>query len=255
METLFKGRIGSSYDVDKEHEIYKLGEYRYRNQIPPGYADEKDKPEIWRKYGDLVLWLQTIDHASLEETKSIIFVTNDAKEDWITKGGHPNPLLIEEFVKRTSGKKSWLMNLESFLEEAIKRKVIRDNRSAKEVVLEAGKDAEEYKQHDMPYVPSDAIEALKRIGEIISSSQQTLIRDSIKAIQGPIDYKDYIISPVLEIQKPLSYDASIASLAQMARLSSIHQALSGLPSLPITRRPIEEASRDVDNDSEKEESS
>lgn len=77
---LFEGKVGDPFDSDRLAEIYKDGEMRYRNGIPPGFEDRKKEPES-RKYGDLVMWMQILDKVQNIDD-GIIFVTNDVKEDW-----------------------------------------------------------------------------------------------------------------------------------------------------------------------------
>lgn len=77
----FDGCVGSSYPESKRLEIYKDAEKnRYPNEIPPGYADAKTKPEPER-FGDLIIWNQIIDKVS-DAKKPIIYITRDQKEDW-----------------------------------------------------------------------------------------------------------------------------------------------------------------------------
>ena len=108
---LFKDKVSKAYSKDKLEEIFKEGEERYKERIPPGYSDEgkiKDAQlfsEKSRIYGDLIVWKQVID-ISKENDKSIIFVTDDRKIDWWEKyNGQtigPRPELISEFVEITS---------------------------------------------------------------------------------------------------------------------------------------------------------
>ena len=98
LDRLLDGKIGLPYDASRLSEIYKEGKTRYENKIPPGYEDEKNKDGL-HVYGDLIIWFQMIDKAS-ESKKSIIFVTDDDKEDWWEKiSGEtlgPRPELIQE---------------------------------------------------------------------------------------------------------------------------------------------------------------
>lgn len=80
LDKLFIGNVGDGYPEEKLNEIYKEGEKRYANCIPPGYKDEF-KNDDERKYGDFILWCQIIDKAK-ESNKPIIFITRDKKEDW-----------------------------------------------------------------------------------------------------------------------------------------------------------------------------
>jgi len=106
LTTLFEGRVGRAYTQDELSELYRHGQERYAAQVPPGYKDESKKTVkrygslvLQDKYGDLVLWRQMIDKAE-DEKKPIIFVTDDAKEDWwwVAQGNTlgPRPELVTE---------------------------------------------------------------------------------------------------------------------------------------------------------------
>ncbi|HHQ4655132.1 TPA: PIN-like domain-containing protein, partial [Aeromonas hydrophila] len=86
---IFKGKIGDGFDKAKLDAIYKDGEKRYNEEIPPGYKDKKkigsyffDGKEYIRRYGDLILWKEIIEKAKSENIKHIVLVTGDVKEDW-----------------------------------------------------------------------------------------------------------------------------------------------------------------------------
>jgi hypothetical protein len=79
VDELFVGRIGAAYDSEARAKIFEEGKQRYADRIPPGFLDQgKSKDE--EKYGDLLLWFQVLDEAE-QETRPILFVTNDQKED------------------------------------------------------------------------------------------------------------------------------------------------------------------------------
>lgn len=94
LDELTEGKIGlPPEDQEWLDKLYKEGEERYNNKIPPGYKDfKKSKSEqstfaynglIYdRQYGDLILWKQLITKAENEKIKNVIFVTDDTKEDW-----------------------------------------------------------------------------------------------------------------------------------------------------------------------------
>ena len=119
---LYKGKVGRRWKNDELGAIFKEGEVRYKNLVPPGYMDigkdrknkdkeknggdiEKDKNSGdvdtgERKYGDLILWKQLLEWSKGHD-KPVIFVTEDAKEDWWLKGNlgrtiGPRPELIAE---------------------------------------------------------------------------------------------------------------------------------------------------------------
>lgn len=95
--------------------IYKEGETRYKNKIPPGYEDKKPTND---KYGDLIIWKEIMKYSS-EKQKNIIFVTNDKKNDWFDNN-YPRRELIREFYENTSGKNIYIINLKTFSSESNK---------------------------------------------------------------------------------------------------------------------------------------
>jgi hypothetical protein len=98
---LFDGRVGSPYEPKRLEEFYKIGESRYEQRTPPGYMDVGKEGK--RQFGDLLLWMQILDHA--EETgRPAIFVTQNNKEDWWRRSRGetfgPRPELVEEYFER-----------------------------------------------------------------------------------------------------------------------------------------------------------
>lgn len=94
IEDIFDGKVGKAFasqsDVDQKS---KEAEARYKSKIPPGYKDsekDKDGPDDFnhngitynKKYGDYFVWSQILDHAVHSQQKKLIFITDDAKEDW-----------------------------------------------------------------------------------------------------------------------------------------------------------------------------
>lgn len=124
---IFNDRVGTHYSEDQLNEIYKKGEDRYARKVPPGYEDNfkeetSSSTAKYRKYGDLIIWLQIIDKAN-ETKKGIIFINDDQKEDWYLnvngKTLGPRPELIIEFHERT-GQSFYMYHSDSFLEFAVK---------------------------------------------------------------------------------------------------------------------------------------
>lgn len=102
---LFEGRVGKDFSDNELETLYKEGEKRYNNQIPPGYCDEKNKNNKPKRnlYGDLIIWKQIIKHSKTVK-RNIIFITDDHKKDWWDKieGKHsPRKELIKEFKSET----------------------------------------------------------------------------------------------------------------------------------------------------------
>ncbi len=94
LDTLFDGKLGEAPESQKWlDDIYKEGKERFEKLIPPGFKDAvKDKApdshfiynglSYERQYGDLILWKQIIAKGSAQNIKSVVFVTDDSKEDW-----------------------------------------------------------------------------------------------------------------------------------------------------------------------------
>ncbi|MDZ8035081.1 PIN-like domain-containing protein [Nostoc sp. DedSLP04] len=134
LDQLLKEKVGESFSQEEITKIYQEGEIRFKSDIPPGYKDQKketdSKSDIFsyggviyqRKYGDLVLWKQIINKASQDSIQSIVFLTDDEKEDWwwITdsQGKNkigPRPELVNEISREAGTKLFYMYNSEQFL--------------------------------------------------------------------------------------------------------------------------------------------
>jgi hypothetical protein len=126
---LFEKKVGAPYTEEQLKKVYLEGKNRYEKSVPPGYKDEHKDDES--KYGDLVVWKQIIDKAKESET-SIMFVTDDRKEDWWErfKGKviRPRPELIQEICEQT-GVKFYMYQTDPFMEQASKhlRRKVKQN--------------------------------------------------------------------------------------------------------------------------------
>lgn len=94
---LLEGKVLKPFSPEEISEIEKEGEQRYSDKIPPGW---KDASKGDNRYGDLINWKEILRFAK-ESGKSIIYVSNDAKEDWVAKVKGKKigvlPQLLEEF--------------------------------------------------------------------------------------------------------------------------------------------------------------
>ena len=155
ISSLLEGKIGSPPKGQKElDDIYVEGESRYRNKIPPGFMDwekaEGSDPGEFsyggllfkRIYGDLILWKQTIRHVKDAKIQSVVFLTDDNKEDWWmvveSKGPKtigPRPELIDE-IRREAGvdlfhmysSEQFMKNAEEYLNVHIRGESIKQVR-------------------------------------------------------------------------------------------------------------------------------
>lgn len=128
LSNLFESKIGNRPENQTViDEINDAGKKRFKNLIPPGYKDF-DKGEdtftysditYFNKYGDLYIWKEIIQHVKNEKIQSVIFVTNDDKEDWWLKEGRktlgPRPELIEEVLREAKLKQFHIYNSVTFL--------------------------------------------------------------------------------------------------------------------------------------------
>jgi hypothetical protein len=137
IDSLFEGKVGSSPVGQAEIDaLFKEGETRYKNAIPPGFEDSKkdeNSPDEFsyggitykRKYGDLIIWKQIIDQAKSETLKDIIFITDDSKSDWwwkIDSNGKKTigvrPELTDELSRDAGVERFYVYNTEGFLSYA-----------------------------------------------------------------------------------------------------------------------------------------
>jgi hypothetical protein len=93
IDEVFDKKIGSAPEnQDWLNSLYKEGEQRYKLSVPPGYMDKLEKEnkenfmyaglEYIPMYGDLIIWKQVIEKVKSIDIDSLIFVTDDVKEDW-----------------------------------------------------------------------------------------------------------------------------------------------------------------------------
>lgn len=131
IDSLFEGKVGSSFTQEQLDSIFKIGEDRYRKRIPPGFADsDKDRGgrsadysfsgiNHIRKFGDLVLWEQLLAYVEAHKIQSVMLVTAERKEDWIWveqgKSLGPLPALREEMSRRGKANLFWMYEPANFL--------------------------------------------------------------------------------------------------------------------------------------------
>ncbi|MGF7240682.1 hypothetical protein ABIC11_001095 [Pseudomonas oryzihabitans] len=169
-------KIGPAYEKNRLDEILKDGAVRYAEKIPPGYKDsgkaqssgqsnKQDKKsenaagaegfsvsfvEKCRPFGDLIIWMQLIDKAG-DIKRPVIFITDDAKEDWWEKSSGltvgPRPELVKEFLDK-AGQKIVLYSPEQFLTIANKLRNQNVTAAAISEVKELSEQAAEAEQFD-----------------------------------------------------------------------------------------------------------
>lgn len=104
--SLLEGKVGDDFDEKTLEELFREGEKRYKESIPPGYKDLNDKKGAPKRhlYGDLIWWKQSMEYAKTNHV-DLVIITDDAKEDWWYKidseTKSPRVELIKEFRKET----------------------------------------------------------------------------------------------------------------------------------------------------------
>ena len=147
VQNLSENRTGSAFTESILVNIASEGEKRYQNEIPPGYRDGKKDAsgDTYRKFGDLILWKQLIEKAK-SESKSVIFITDDKKDDWwLEQSGRtigPRTELREEFITEV-GKDFWMYTVDKFIEETARKS---DAIVSKEVIAEVLETSQEVMQ-------------------------------------------------------------------------------------------------------------
>lgn len=126
VDKLLNGRVGPEPSKEAVETMCQDGHDRYERKIPPGFMDAK-KEDVHHfrgiryeaKFGDLLLWRQVLDHAKAMGCKSLIFITDDTKEDWWQsvsgKKIGPLPALKAEMKSEANVENFHMYTTESFL--------------------------------------------------------------------------------------------------------------------------------------------
>ncbi|EOA06431.1 putative signal transduction histidine kinase [Herbaspirillum frisingense GSF30] len=130
---IFTEKVGEGFSKKELDEIYKSGERRYENNVPPGYKDkskhgsyEVGDRELVRKFGDLILWKEIIRKVKIDQVATVVLVTGDIKEDWWLekrgkKLGPRKELLNEIYTEAPCVQTFYMYDTASFLKHAKSR--------------------------------------------------------------------------------------------------------------------------------------
>ncbi len=137
LDGLLEDHIGAGPSSQAELDALVVGgDDRFKDKIPPGFADvdkEKNPNEATfifdhikyqRKFGDLILWRQLIQHVKESQVKAVLLITADRKEDWWWreqgKTVGPHPELIREIHRDGGVDLFWMYSSVQFVEHANK---------------------------------------------------------------------------------------------------------------------------------------
>lgn len=228
IEKLYDGRVGQKSTDAEIDEIEKEYRYKTANGIYcPGF---KDSDKAKNSSGDFLLWKQMLAYAVKNE-KSIIFVTEDKKEDWWWKPQHDcisaRYELLKEFIKHTNGKIFYMYKFNDFTKAYAKYKKTKvdkkvteeiknteEEKSATRNILAqvlAEKDSEIYTRFCSS---NDIWKGLEEYNKMVNSCE-----NAIKPLRDIQKYYETITAPLKEIQSVIKpYGAN--SLAKMLKNSS-----------------------------------
>jgi len=183
-ELIKKNRILEPMKVEKIYEICEEGEKRYKDKVPPGYGDLKNKTGV-RLYNDLIIWKEILEYCKMNK-KNLIFVTDDVKPDWYHLSGECLGQFRHELVKEFNDKTGHLMigmTSKSFF-EAVSEKYGMKIPSIVESVLDF--DIDNY----IEYLLDDSLE--DSIRESLSYSDEEFVNiDSLTNYGGSsFEYED-----------------------------------------------------------------
>ncbi|WP_261642526.1 PIN-like domain-containing protein [Erwinia mallotivora] len=131
IEVLTGDRTGNEPSGEHIKQLSESGLKRYKNKIPPGFEDEKEKKEdtfhykgteYFSKFGDWYIWSEILELVARDKKEGVIFVSNDLKEDWIYRvaGKKRGPLesLRTELSEKGGGTSLLLYSTSGFLEKS-----------------------------------------------------------------------------------------------------------------------------------------
>jgi hypothetical protein len=196
VQAIFENKTGAPLEEETLSAITADGERRYQEEIPPGYKDGKKDAsgDPYRKYGDLIVWRQLILKAK-SESKPVIFVTDDKKEDWwLEQSGRtigPRTELREEFISEV-GKDFWMYTVDKFIEEAARSSNTKVSAQVIEEIIEVRQDvkAERIADDDRLY-PFKAISRQDMLDRLEASERWAA--DNSEGFLGLVSYvKNYL---------------------------------------------------------------
>jgi PIN like domain len=134
LEQIVGERVGIALD---QGDVERVGKDRYAKGAPPGYADAEKGGG--RQYGDVAVWLELLAKAE-QHDGPMVFVTDDAKEDWwLIDDGEtiaPRHELVQEMRERSESD-FWMYRFEPFLSIAAERLGISLGAAARAEVTDA----------------------------------------------------------------------------------------------------------------------
>lgn len=216
MSDMLENCVLDAFSNDELDVIKRTGEERYKKQIPPGW---KDAEKGDNRYGDLINWKEILRLAK-QNQKSVLFISNDQKEDWVIekhgKRVYPQYELLTEFYSEVTNKELWfhIYTLDSFLDFINKKDAAIVSTETVEIVRDSlagaasGDTLSVYNLwksiQDIPSVStySPAMKAILSTQKLLESqSLRPSWVDKLSSYENPVDTIDILktqVSPILE---------------------------------------------------------
>ena len=205
---MFDSKVGEPFNEQILPNLYKEADDRYKRLKPPGFRDAEEK-EDERKYGDFILWKQILEFAK-KESRPIIFVTGEKKEDWWIKKNNkiisPHVELRREFHEYVH-QPFWMYQTQDFLQIAkdklmveIDPKSIEETNAIADIELVDEQDNDTLRQaieqiqisnsvmHSLDQMKMRNSELMKAVDQIVKPSALQQLIEQMKAV-------DQIVKP------------------------------------------------------------
>ncbi|MFV5348666.1 PIN-like domain-containing protein [Acinetobacter soli] len=250
-DCLFKNKD----DIQK---FNKEANERFKNKIPPGFKDEKEKGdstfiyagiEYYNKFGDLIIFKELIEKAksNTNEIYNLIFVTDDSKDDWIeaTKV-NDNTIKIgvlshlkEEFLRESRIKDFKIIDQELFAEHSSKY-ISSNNYSSVENLITNIKQVKAEKEN----IINETVEKLisEATHEALDSLNESIMNNRITNLDNSKDYS-IIHTNIDEIIQSLEDENEKSNLLNLSN----KKIISSIESEVYIRRELEIAVRKLIN--------
>lgn len=116
LDPILAGRVGPAPSPPDRNKLAQDGRRRIELKVPPGYMDGEKHPD--RAVGDFIVWHQTMAEAK-SRSLSVLFVTNDQKEDWWADRGtavmRARPELVAE-MREVAGQRLVMVRSRDLIE-------------------------------------------------------------------------------------------------------------------------------------------
>lgn len=187
---LYGDQIGEPpSNSDLQHRVESAAEFRYPNQIPPGFADHGKGTDL-AAAGDFLLWEEVVQQATeLPPPRRVLFVSGDAKEDWYEPSApgrrkQPWPHLFEEMRRRSQAEllvvrpQDFFKDVREYLNAAIAQSTVEE--------IEKAADSRDSRERGATVITEGQARAL--------APPEELLLEACRAAELPASVLRYVLS-------------------------------------------------------------